>query len=152
MAITVVYYQNSLLIKFFPALQVMQSGGLIQVLIQQSCRVSQVYFIEILYSYLAAWNLVALSITQRIGLLLIYIILTKIEQLKLESWSSYNINLNCLRDLPCFQQQEQYLVRQLITCLLTLLQLEYSSTLYSLSANRYPKRRQSQQSSIIVRQ
>ena len=141
MAIAVVCCRNSLLAKFFPVLQVMQLGGLIQVLIQQSCRMFQVCFIEILYSYLAAQNLVALLIIQRTGLLLIYIILTNIEQLKLESWSFYKVNLNYLGDLPYFQQQEQYLIKQLIVYLLTLLWLKYSNTLYSLSTNGCLKRR-----------
>ena len=143
MAITIVYYWNSLLVKFFLALQVIQLGGPIQVLIQQSRRISQVCFAEILCSYLIAQNLVALLIIQRIGLLLIYIILIKIKQLKLESQSSYNMNLNRLGDLLYFWQQEQYLVRQLITCLSASLWPEHSSTLYSLSANGCLKRRQS---------
>ena len=152
MAITVAYYWNSLLAKFFLVLQVIQSGGLIQVLIQQSRRISQVYFIEILRSSLAAQNSVALLIIQRTGLLLMYIILINIEQLKLESQFSYKVNLNRLGDLPCFQQQEQYLVRQSIVYLLILLQLERSNTLYSLSADRYLKRRQSRWSLVLVRQ
>ena len=140
MAIAVAYCWNSLLVKFFLALQVMQLRGPIQVLIQQSCRMSQVCFVEILRSYLAAWNLVALLIIWRTGLLLMYIILIKIEQLKSESWSSYSVNLNCLGDLLCFQQQEQYLVRWLITYLLTLLWPERFSTLYSLFTDRCLKR------------
>ena len=143
MAITITYYQNCLLAKFFLVLQVMQSGSPIQVLIQQSCRMSQVCFIEILRSHFTAWNLVALLIIQRIGLPLIYIILTKMEQLKLVFQSSCNMNLNCLGDLLYFQQQEQYLVRWLITCLLILLWLKRFSTLYSLSADGCLKRWQS---------
>ena len=136
MAIAVVCCWNSLLIKFFPALWVMQLGGPIQVLIQQSHKISQECFIEILYSHLAAWNLVALLIIQRTGLPLIYIMLINMEQLKSESWSFYKVNLNHPGDLLYFWQQEQYLVRQLMACLLILLWPEHSNTLYSLSTDR----------------
>ena len=152
MAIAIACYQNSLLAKFFPVSQVIQSRGLIQVLIQQSRRISQVCFAKILRSYLAAQNLVILLITQRTRFLLIYIILINIKQLKLKSWSSYNINLNYLGDLLCFWQQEQYLIKQLITCLLISLQPKHFSTLYSLFTNRCLKWRWSQQSLVTVRQ
>ena len=88
----------------------------------------------------------------RTKFLLIYIMLIKIKQLKSESQSFYNINLNYLGDLLYFWQQEQYLMRQLITYLSILSWPERFSTLYSLSADRCLKWRWSRRSSVVVRQ
>ncbi len=113
---------------------------------------SQVCFAKILYSHFIAQNLIALSITWRTRFLLIYIMSTKIEQLKLESWFFYNVNLNCLGDLPCFWQWEQYLIRWSMICLLMSSWPKRFSTLCNLFADGCLKQRQSQWSSVMVKQ
>src|SRR6266571_3470202 len=58
----------------------------------------------------------------------------------LKSRSSRRVNLNRPGECPYFWQKEQYLVRWLIAFLLTLLCPECSRTLYSFSADGWPKR------------
>ena len=96
----IAYYLNSLFIKFLPILYIIISGGLRYILIQYIYNISHVYLALMFCSYLLAQNCVPLLTIYKRGALLIYIILTIIEQLK--SILLYKVNLNLPGDFLYF--------------------------------------------------